>query len=370
VGGILLLDMGWGEFAIYDLFGRPVLLHLWMRLFQRWIKKVFESSLAIHLFFIGGFLIIFNLPGWLNDLPKGKLWRVVVYGLFILICIYSGRACNRRLLSRNMFQQFFLYSLSALVTLVLVGFIGLRVLTTNRVENSLFVTVVVVMTSFMSGVLLAIARSTILRQTREANAREEQMRSELTLLHAQLSPHFLFNMLNNLYGISISRYELVPDLLLKLSGLLRYSLYEVNEQFVPLGQEIEYIRNYVEFERLQIRDRLILEVEMEDPRLGVLVAPMLFIVFVENAFKHAAQSLESQVRISISLKLRAGWIDFSISNSYNQQMALKGQQKNWSGLGIANGVKRLEICYGKNYALRYGPRDDQFVVNLSLKVIE
>lgn len=146
-----------------------------------------------------------------------------------------------------------------------------------------------------------------LRTQRELEAAQRMAahsQSELYLLQSQLSPHFLFNTLNNLYGLSITQHEKIPPLLLKLSDLLRYSVYEANEPFVPLRDELAYIANYIDFEKLRIGERLDLTTAIE-PVNGdaVRIAPMLLIVFIENAFKHAKNTAEPRISIEMNLKI-------------------------------------------------------------------
>ena len=103
------------------------------------------------------------------------------------------------------------------------------------------------------------------KELQEARAKAQQKESEFNLLQSQLSPHFLFNVLNNLYGISIEEHQRIPGLLLKLSNLLRYSVYGFKKQFVMLTEEVDYIKNYIEFEQIRISDRLVLTTDMELP---------------------------------------------------------------------------------------------------------
>ena len=108
---------------------------------------------------------------------------------------------------------------------------------------------------------------------------QEQKDSELQLLKSQLSPHFLFNVLNSLYGLSLKRDDRVSPMILKLSGLLRYSLYETSNHFVPLQSELDCIENYIELEKIRIGERLSLEVSLSREKINnVLIAPMLFLV--------------------------------------------------------------------------------------------
>jgi len=180
-----------------------------------------------------------------------------------------------------------------------------------------------------------------------AKADQAQTQSELRLLQSQLSPHFLFNTLNNLYGLSITRHEEMPGLLLKLSELLRYSVYEAKAQFVPLNDEIAYINNYLAFEKIRIGERLQLTVDFPQTADQILIAPMLLIVFVENAFKHAKNTTDHRIYIDMRLKVWSNFIQFEIRNSH--QIQEQGTSNKFSGVGLENVKKRLDLLYPNQY---------------------
>jgi len=168
----------------------------------------------------------------------------------------------------------------------------------------------------VSGMLLKLISASILKELQDARIKAEQKESEFNLLQSQLSPHFLFNVMNNLYGISITEPGRMSPLLLKLSGLLRYSVYGGKKTFVPLNEELDYIQSYIEFEQLRMSDRLNLVADIEsvsDP--AIQIAPQVLIVFLENAFKHAKNTLKPGIDIDISLKIKDSFICLEVSNS-------------------------------------------------------
>jgi LytS/YehU family sensor histidine kinase len=136
------------------------------------------------------------------------------------------------------------------------------------------------------GVFLASSRETLRRQMKEAEIADKQNESELELLRSQISPHFLFNTLNNLYGLSITQHEKIPSLIVKLSDLLRYSVYNTKQSFVLLSDELSYIHNYIDLEKIRVGERLVLNMHIEEQTGDIRIAPLLLIVFIENAFKH------------------------------------------------------------------------------------
>jgi sensor histidine kinase YesM len=223
--------------------------------------------------------------------------------------------------------------------------------------------------SVVAGMLVKLGRMTVRKQLREANVRAEQSQSELHLLQSQLSPHFLFNTLNNLYGLSITQSEKIPTLLLKLSELLRYSVYDTKELFVPLTNELAYLRNYIDFEKIRIGNRLALTTAIEEvSHQDIHLAPMLLIVFIENAFKHAKNTAEQTISIDVSLKTWGNSILFSVKNSRGIANKESLELEKSRGLGLVNVRKRLELLYPNAHDLTIREGEDFYEVMLQIKV--
>ena len=224
-----------------------------------------------------------------------------------------------------------------------------------------------VIVSLALGILIKLIRTITQNQLQEAQTSAANSQSELQLLQSQLSPHFLFNTLNNLYGLSITQHEKIPPLLLKLSDLLRYSVYDVKETFVPLTDELAYINNYIDFEKIRIGDRLELTTDIENiVRTDIKIAPMLLIVFIENAFKHSKNTANEKIFIDIVLKTWGKMILFSVKNSHNNP---KAETTNLGGgLGLENVNKRLALLYPDEHILDVQNADDFYTVSLQLKM--
>ncbi|MBL7698643.1 MAG: histidine kinase [Chitinophagaceae bacterium] len=221
--------------------------------------------------------------------------------------------------------------------------------------------------SIIAGILIKLARAVAQKQIAEAKSMAAHSASELQLLQSQISPHFLFNTLNNMYGLSITQHEKIPQLLLKLSDLLRYSVYEANKQFVPLADEMAYINNYIEFEKMRIGDRLSLSTDFEDFTSGsAKVAPMMLIVFIENAFKHSRDTTDEKIYIHISAKSWSNRILFSVVNSYRPEERKKDEGS--SGLGLENVKKRLELLYPMDHHLVIEDSENTYKVMLQIKM--
>lgn len=218
------------------------------------------------------------------------------------------------------------------------------------------------------GIAIALARHAVWMQVSQAEIAQKHKESELQLLLSQLSPHFLFNTLNNIYGISLSQHQRVPQLLLKLSELLRYSVYETREDFIPLKNELLYLQNYIDFEKIQNGDRLILDLAIDgNPDDRVRIAPMLLIVFVENAFKYSKATRKQDMLVAISLQVKDGWISFTIKNSFEPDLRQQSGLEDTSGIGLHHTLKRLNLIYGRDHFYNAYAENDNYHVALRLK---
>lgn len=189
--------------------------------------------------------------------------------------------------------------------------------------------------------------------------------SELQFLKSQINPHFLFNNLNNLYSYAISGSTETPDIILKLSNVLRYMLYDCREDFVPLEKEIDHLRSFTSLSALQIGKRGTVEFEA-DKGGPFRIAPLILGVFIENAFKHSSSSQSGNINISIELKLDAsGTLEFSCMNSYQETSNTENLAH---GIGLTNVKKRLQLLYPESHTLDILEDGSTFSVRLKVKL--
>jgi LytS/YehU family sensor histidine kinase len=233
----------------------------------------------------------------------------------------------------------------------------------------LFITIPGFVIVFLAGGgFVAVSRAARREQIHRLLISQQQKENELSLLLSQLSPHFLFNTMNNLYGLAITQHEKIPALLLRLSDLLRYAVYETKQEFVSLNDELDYIRNYIELERIRIDEGLSLTVQMDNTSNGIRIAPMLLIIFVENAFKHAKNTIGHKIVIDIKLSVSNKYIVFFAGNSYKDQPDDGSIIREKGGVGINNAIKRLELVYGSGgYSLEQRKEHDYYTVELTIK---
>jgi Putative regulator of cell autolysis len=292
---------------------------------------------------------------------------------YFMVGVYMGRALMRFLIVRNKTIPTTLIKQLAIVIVVCIVWLFIAGEITARHSKwglrLLMVGLPFIVLAVATGMFIKLVRQSTREQLTEARASAEQSQSELKLLQSQLSPHFLFNTLNNMYGLSLTQHEKIPGLLLKLSSLLRYSVYDARELFVPLKNEVAYIYDYLEFEKIRIGDRLVLETSFEEPiNPHLTIAPLLLIVFIENAFKHGKNSTDEKIYIHITLKTWGNSILFAVKNSVNSNNNTTSVLHANSGFGLANVTKRLELLYKDKYDLQIENQDGFYQVLLNLKV--
>jgi len=345
--------------------------YLNMEQLESFIGKVMASRTLLHLSFCLAFVGVFSFAVILSGNHDVAV-AAMISCLYILTCTYVGRWYGKSWLNRSVVQVPLSKSILIFFIIVLGGAAGAAFMFKGNVNRyflqNLFICFPISLLFVFFGIAIALARHTLSTQVKEAKIAQEQKESELRLLLSQLSPHFLFNTLNNIYGISITQQQRVPTLLLKLSELLRYSVYETREEFIPLENEMLYLKNYIDFEKIQNGDRLVMELTIEEkPREKTRIAPMLLIVFVENAFKHSKSTRKRKMSIFITLAVQKSWICFTIKNSFEPGRSQLNGFEEPSGIGLHHTLKRLDLIYGSDYFYKATNDNDSYNVELRLK---
>jgi two-component system, LytTR family, sensor histidine kinase LytS len=286
------------------------------------VKYYEQLYLEFMLFVEISFVILVYLT---NELYR-RFFKKTTFGLYFGI---SGVVWIGYVFGMIYFQKFYLRELAD-VAKTKVGDFFLNYLTE-------YVFIFVLLT------LAKVFKDNFLTQQAENQRKQLQIQTELRQLKAQISPHFLFNTMNNFYGLAVEKSEKLPDLMVRLSSLLRYSLYETKNATVPLGQEIAYLQDYIELEKIRLEDSLDFEFDSTiSAENSVEIAPLLLVVFVENAFKHAKNVTNDVIRIKISLALDTeNTLFFEIKNNFLFDKRTDAKP----GIGLENVQKRLEVLY-------------------------
>lgn len=342
---ILLHVFSWMLFAFVLLFHQPLSWNITLP-FQFWIKQGCILLMLIAVFYVNSKILVPQL------LLKNKTLTFVL--VILAIAIFAGpfikvidNALNLPALMTKAFSE-----------------LGIPRPPKRSDKVDVFL---IMMTMFMVGIstsVTLIQKWQADKQSREA-LEKEKIGSELSFLKAQINPHFFFNTLNNIYALTHVDVEKSRKALHKLSRMMRYLLYETQSGITPLSKEVSFIVDYIELMKLRLND--ITTVVFQEPVLksDPQIAPMLFLPYIENAFKYGVSTTEPAV-ISISLELQDKKLTMAIKNSIFKNNSATADE--YGGIGLSNTKRRLELLYpGKHTFSAHTTEDAQaFIVNLTL----
>ncbi len=191
---------------------------------------------------------------------------------------------------------------------------------------------------------------------------KERQAGEIALLRSQVNPHFLFNTLNNIYSLVYNKSDEAPEAVMKLSGIMRYMLYDSNTDFVPVIKEVEYLKSFIQLQQLRITQKGFVEIKVFGSMENRSIAPMLLIPFVENAFKHGDKNHEPGIIIHLNLEPQK--MIFTVENYLkpNNHLALEHS----GGFGLKNIKKRLGLLYPELHELKIDASEDKFKIELTI----
>jgi sensor histidine kinase YesM len=349
-----------------------------MHIVQNNIKQVWYSrNWAKVLLHVVAWITLFSLPYLLRPSPDQRhapnpdeqVWHIhfIINAIILTIFFYvNAEVLIPRLLYRRKYWKFGLVLLFLFGILISFRWLFVQYFITRK-EFELKPTILF---SFFT-LLFILACSTAWRMITdklnadrlESEKENENLKTELSLLRSQVSPHFMFNVLNNMVALARKQSDQLEPSLINLSSLMRYMLYEADEDKVALDKEMDYLQSYIDLQQQRFGAKVQVNVSMQLPENGYEIEPMLLIPFVENAFKHGT-GLIPDARIDIELRARQGLLQFSVMNRYNAEYTeIKDKT---SGIGLTNVKRRLNLLYKDNYQLLIHKKEGWFVVSLQL----
>jgi two-component system, LytTR family, sensor histidine kinase AlgZ len=201
-------------------------------------------------------------------------------------------------------------------------------------------------------------------EAHKKNVENEKLTAELNFLKAQINPHFLFNTLNNLYYLAYSKSPNTPEVIAKLSQMMRYMIYDSNYPQVPLSKEIEYMENYISLERLRLNEQIPINFKIEGDPKNYMITPLIFITFLENAFKHGVVNNNPKAWVNLTIKLNDHECVYTVENSRIPTVKPESEEK--SGIGLQNVKRRLELSYPDRYELETRELADKYQVKVKI----
>ncbi len=193
----------------------------------------------------------------------------------------------------------------------------------------------------------------------------EKLTAELRFLKAQVNPHFLFNTLNNLYYLATVNSPKTPEVIDKLSQMMRYMLYDSNHQKIAVSKEIDYIKNYIDLETLRLDNKIPINFEIKGDIESKQIVPLILITFLENAFKHGVSNTSKNAFVNISIAIDGNNCEYIVEN--NKILSKNDFEK--SGIGLQNVNRRLELSYPEKYDLKIIETDTSYKVKLNLNLV-
>lgn len=348
-----------------------------MATYTKFYLFVLRNNLYHYFFWFIYWLIIAYLVS-----PQGAYYSGLFPAFFVILLHSLVSYFNIYLLIPNLlYKQQYVYYITALFLSILLVCFPLAIIISSIfpendflaaniwtpfffVANSLYILLTVSFTSFFH------LFSEWYRKER-ANKELERIntQNELKYLKSQINPHFLFNSLNNLYAMTLTNSPNAPDMVLRLSSILRYLLYETSETKVPLDKEINYLKDLLELEKIRVGDRADISFEIIGDTSAVEIEPLLFINFVENSFKHGVNSVTDSAWMKMVLKVdkEKKTLDFTIENSKPVEN-LGDKNDSIGGIGLVNVKKRLRLLYPNKHKLSLLNDNEKYSVNLLLHI--
>ncbi len=348
-----------------------------------YIKEPNKITLKYHIVFWSIYFLLnpFRWGRYFDDFLYSLETNVLGFPIHMVLCYLNIFFLMPKLLYQRKYLHYIFFLLLSIFIMVLVKFnLTYYLVSTNvwpegpQIINSFTMDYAIDM---MIGELYVVAFVTAIKITidwiiehkRLTDLEKVQLETELLFLKTQISPHFFFNTLNNIYSLALEKSNKTPQIILKLSELMRYLLYETKSKRKSLEKEILCIHNYLDLERLRYGDQLEIDMSISGNIKDKKIAPVLLLSFIENAFKHGVNKNIGKVKIVIDFKILDDFLYFCISNpmpaitKYKQNIDIDG------GIGLQNVKKRLSLGYkNDDYDLSIENDNNRFKVNLKIKV--
>jgi len=193
--------------------------------------------------------------------------------------------------------------------------------------------------------------------------KKEKKEAELLHLKSQVNPHFFFNTLNNLYGLVEQDTDKAKQLILKLSDMMRYSIYDGQKEMVRLEEEIAYLKNYIELHKMRYHKKIDISFNTDIQKSNCQVLPLLFIILVENAFKHGVENLRQGAFVNMEMLAQEKRIYFRVENNYDPEHSTSS-----NGIGLKNLKRRLELVYSEKHKLSFSTKENIYQAELTINL--
>lgn len=339
---------------------------------QKWVEFSLHAVVWLFLFSLPYLLRSFYKS---DDIKKPEyvvrtffLFSIIMNGIWILFFYFNAYWLVPRFIYRKHYWWFALIQVSLLSFLLLASVVLFRLLVMSKLPMlgpHLLVNFFIYLLFFSGSTTYRLVYDKIRDDRRLSEKENENLKTELALLRSQVSPHFMFNVLNNMVALARKKSDLLEPSLIKLSALMRYMLYEADEEKVSLDKEMEYLQSYIDLQQQRFGNKVRIRTDFQTDNDHYQIEPMLLIPFVENAFKHGTTLIKDPM-ININLRAEKNLLHFSVENRYNGS-TLEEKDKT-SGIGLANVKRRLRLLYNEAYGLDIYDKDQLFIITLQIQL--
>ena len=344
-------------------------------IFTAFLRKSTRYSLIPHIFFwiISFVLFTVVLIYTRGDFNLYEIDFAMAVNILVTICFLAISVYINLLwlipvfFNQRRYWLFFILEVANILLFIVLNFVVSYFFEGGKHPNffsEVFAELILVLLFLIVSTLLKVMRDSVSMQDVELRMKEvekQKIEAELKALKAQIDPHFFFNTLNSLYSLTLDKSEKAPELILKLSDLMRFVIYESKDDLVPMDKQLDFFQSYIYLERLRTDESLILDFETRGKNLNVKTAPLLYIAFIENAFKHGAKLKQDHPFIHIIFDLeKTDRVGFIIKN----RKEANPEKRPNGGIGLTNVKKRLELLYPDKHVLVINETDTIFSVEL------
>ncbi len=327
------------------------------------------------LFWTLSFVILLYFFNTSNKIEKIDIIYTVIFHVSLITGVYLNLLILIPLFLKKDRYLLYLFGLTA----VIAGTAGFNLLTFNKLVDYVlpgyyFISYyefddILIFVIVYSGLttLLKLSKSWFLlieADRKLIRAEKEKISNELLALRSQINPHFLFNSLNSVYSLALHQSAKTPAVILKISDLMRYMLYEANEEKVPLKDELNFIENYFELQKLRSDEKAEINLNITGQTVNLKIAPLLFLPFIENSFKHGVKGDPESGFTRIGISVTDEYIQLAVIN--NKGKIEKIEKSEYQGIGLQNARRRLELLYPGKHVLLIDDKDSSFEVKLKV----
>lgn len=333
---------------------------------MRFINKQRVSLVFIHIAIWMSFILLASIPIYIsrNEIPLDFIKRTLINISFFYI--NYAFLIPYFLLKKRIYVYLFFVVVILLISSNLNAagsyFVNREIEKITHVRLRVF-PAIMTLHFLLIGLAIKVYQEWAMNEKKKTMVQAEKNLSELEALKNQINPHFLFNSLNSIYSLTVKKSNDAPEAVIMLSELMRYMLYQTNDDYVMLASELDYIKNYVSLQKLRLLDQEHVELYIKGNVTTQRIRPLLFVSIIENAFKYGT-SYDGKTKIRIVIKVCGDKLGFQCENGLSD----KKYRSNNSGIGLQNTMERFELLYPNNHNIKIKETDDIYKVNVNLRL--